>query len=260
MASFQDYASFYDLFYRGKDYAAEADFVLGLLRAHEPRVHSILELGCGTGAHAEHFVHAGCTVSGVDLSEGMVRKALSRFEGRPADERARFRAVQGDAANFQSAELHDAAVSLFHVASYQATNEALRGYFRSARSGLAEGGLFVFDFWHGPGVLSDRPRHVERTEQGAGFTVLRRTVPVICAERNVVEVNYHFTVTGDAGGPPQEFHEVHPMRYLFLPEIGLLADETGFAVVEAGPWLRRQPLSDTDWYGYVVLRAVAPAS
>lgn len=257
MASFADYAAFYDLFYRGKAYAAEAEFVLERLRAHQPRVHSILELGCGTGAHAEHFVGAGCDVSGVDLSESMVRRALDRFAAHPADERARFRAMQGDASNFRAGSKHDAAVSLFHVASYQASNESLRGYFRSARSALEPGGVFLFDFWHGPGVLSDRPRHVERTEQGGGFTVLRRTVPVLCADRNVVEVNYQFTVTEAGGGPPQEFHEVHPMRYLFLPEIGLLADETGFEVVEAGPWMKRAPLTDSDWYGYAVLRAVA---
>jgi SAM-dependent methyltransferase len=256
MGSFEDYAPYYDLFYRGKDYAAEAEFILGLLDAHAPGARSILELGCGTAAHAEHFVRAGRRVTGVDLSENMVSKAMARFAEKPADERERFRARTGNASDYHSDEIHDAAVSLFHVASYQTSNAALRGYFRSARTAIRDGGVFVFDFWHGPGVLSDRPRHVVREEKGAGCTVTRRTEPVLRADRNVVEVHYGFTVT-DNDNTVREFAEVHPMRYLFLPEIGLLADEAGFEVVESGRWMQRHPLSDADWYGFAVLRAVS---
>ena len=254
MPSFSDYATYYDLFYRGKDYAAEAAFVLGLLREHNPGVKSILELGCGTGGHAVHFAEAGCDVLGVDLSERMVERARERFASLPPDLRGRFRGMRGDASNFVAPEKVDAVVSLFHVASYQTTNEALSGYFRSARSALEPGGLFLFDFWYGPAVLSDRPHARTRQEVADdGTVVTRQTEPVMRFDDNVVDVNYTFGLRGRGG--EQSFCETHRMRYLFLPEIRSLAAETGFAIKRAGAWMTLAPLGDSTWYGWISLSA-----
>lgn len=254
MSSFSDYAPYYDLFYRGKDYAAEAAFVLDVLVSHGCEPRKILELGCGTGGHAEHFARAGCSVLGVDMSGRMVRRAEERFDALPADLRGRFRGMQGDASNFVAPEKVDAVVSLFHVASYQTSNEALLGYFRSARSALEPGGLFLFDFWYGPAVLTDRPHARERKEvAGDGTVVIRETKPAMRFNENIVDVNYTFKV--HKAEAVQEFAETHRMRYLFLPEIDLLAQATVFAVEAAGAWMGRAALDDRAWYGWVVLRA-----
>lgn len=231
--------------------------MLGVLREGNPAVASILELGCGTGGHAWHLVNAGCSVTGLDLSEHMVANARARFAAAPEDVRRRFRAQKADASGFALEEKFDALISLFHVASYQTSNDALLGYFRSARGALPDGGLFLFDFWHGPGVLTDRPREVVRVESDGPVTVTRRTHPVMRINENVVEVNYAFSVEKGGAAAVPDFHEVHRMRYLFLPEIELLAAQTGFELVGSGKWLKREPLTDADWYGWVVLRAGA---
>lgn len=255
MSSFSDYAHYYDLFYRGKDYAAEAAFVLDVLGSHGCRPRKILELGCGTGGHAEHFAKAGCSVLGVDLSERMVERATERFAALPSELSGRFRGMQGDASNFVSPEKVDAVVSLFHVASYQTTNEALLGYFRSARSALEPGGLFLFDFWYGPAVLTDRPHDRERREVADdGAEIVRQTRPVMRFDDNVVDVNYTFRL--GKSGSAQEFCETHRMRYLFLPEIEMLAQATGFAVEQAGAWMSQAPLDDATWYGWGLVSAV----
>jgi predicted TPR repeat methyltransferase len=49
---FADYARYYDLLYRDKDYAAAAEYVAGLIRKFHPSARPILELGSGTGIHA----------------------------------------------------------------------------------------------------------------------------------------------------------------------------------------------------------------
>ena len=48
---FQKYAAFYDLLYRDKDYAAEAEYVARTIRSIVPDARTILELGSGTGRH-----------------------------------------------------------------------------------------------------------------------------------------------------------------------------------------------------------------
>ena len=44
----------------------------------------MLDLGCGTGAHLERYLEAGCVVAGVDTSEAMLGRARARL-GDQAD-------------------------------------------------------------------------------------------------------------------------------------------------------------------------------
>ena len=74
---FADYARYYDLLYRDKDYAAEAEYVAGLIRKFHPSARSILELGSGTGIHAGLLAKKGCEVTSVDLSPDIVNIARS---------------------------------------------------------------------------------------------------------------------------------------------------------------------------------------
>ncbi len=45
-------------------------------------------------------------------------------------------------------------VSLFHVASYQTSRDALMAMFRTAHAALKPGGVFFFDYWYGGAVLA----------------------------------------------------------------------------------------------------------
>ncbi|MDP3028836.1 MAG: class I SAM-dependent methyltransferase [Deltaproteobacteria bacterium] len=80
---FSNYARYYDLLYRDKDYAAEAEYVAGLIRKFHPSAESILELGSGTGKHALLLARKGFEVHGVELSEEMINIARSNAEASP---------------------------------------------------------------------------------------------------------------------------------------------------------------------------------
>jgi predicted TPR repeat methyltransferase len=77
MSVFREYAEYYDLLYSDKDYTGEANFVrerLGTLKQGA----TLLELGSGTGRHAQAFSELGLRVTGVDLSPEMVEQARRR--------------------------------------------------------------------------------------------------------------------------------------------------------------------------------------
>ena len=79
---FLDYSKYYDLIYKDKDYQREADFVISLIRRYCPGAKSILSLGCGTGNHDFLFSQSGYEVTGVDLSEEMIRIANIKNSGK----------------------------------------------------------------------------------------------------------------------------------------------------------------------------------
>ena len=83
------YADAYDTMYHDKDYAAECDFLADVFsRFAVGPIHSIIDLGCGTGSHAIPLARRGYEVFGVDRSAQMIAIASmkarrGRIPGRP---------------------------------------------------------------------------------------------------------------------------------------------------------------------------------
>jgi SAM-dependent methyltransferase len=231
---FDAYAAYYDLLYKDKDYVGEAQFIRDLLSKHGVGSGNILELGCGTGKHAEHLVRLGYGVHGVDMSPAMVDSANAR---KPAEFCDRLTFEVGDARTVKVAGEFNAVVSLFHVASYQTRNDDISAMFWTAASHLKVGGLFIFDCWYGPAVLTDRPTVRVKRIEGDTFDVLRIAEPAMHPNENVVDVNYTVQVTRKPDGQVSQFQETHRMRYLFAPEILLYLELSGMRQVSMVEWL-----------------------
>jgi SAM-dependent methyltransferase len=185
---FDAYAAYYDLLNRDKDYAAEAAYVDALLRKQRPATLRLLELGCGTGAHAEELARLGYTVTGVDLSPEMVARARARQQGLPAEIAQRLEFLTGDAQTVRVGRVFDAVVSLFHVFSYQTSNAALQSVFQTSAAHLQRGGLLCFDYWYGPAVLTQRPEVRVRRMEDERYSVQRLAEPEMHPSANRVRV------------------------------------------------------------------------
>jgi len=245
---FDKYSRYYDLLYRDKNYDAEAAFVHELIRRQAPEARSFLELGCGTGLHAAALAQLGCSVHGVDLSDEMLARAAQR-----KGEKLSF--ARGDARELRLGRTFDAVISLFHVVSYQTTNADLRAIFATAREHLRPGGVFVFDCWYGPAVLTDRPVvRIKRMEDQA-TRVTRIAEPKLHPNECTVDVAYQMFVEDRASGAVEQLSELHQMRYLFRPEVDLLAQAAGLRIAQACEWLTGKPLGENTWSACFVARA-----
>jgi SAM-dependent methyltransferase len=247
--TFDHYAAYYDLLYADKPYAEEADFVAGLVRGAAPAARTVLELGCGTAAHAVELARRGFTVSGVDLSPGMIEGARERISRTGA---AGVEVAVGDVRTVRLGRRFDAVVSLFHVVSYQTTNADLAATFQTAADHLDPGGAFLFDVWYGPAVLTDQPSVRVKRMSDARIDVLRLAEPVLHANTNVVDVNFTVLITDRGTGVVRELKEQHPMRYCFLPELEGALDVAGFRLERACEWLTGNALSVSTWNATVV--------
>jgi SAM-dependent methyltransferase len=255
-ANFGAYARYYDLFYGDKPYAEEAAFVDSLIREHAPKATELLELGCGTGRHARELVSLGYRVHGIDLSETMLADAAAVAAAHPAspDGPAALVFEHGDARTYRAGRTFDAVVSLFHVMSYQTSNADLLAAFGTAAVHLGPGGIFLFDCWYGPAVLSERPEQRVRTLADEHVRITREARPTMRPNENVCEVRYDITVEPFDGSASSSYTEVHPMRYLFAPEVALALDMTGFDVAAACEFGTGAPLGLATWNGCFVAR------
>jgi SAM-dependent methyltransferase len=235
MTVFAHYARYYDLLYKDKDYTGEAEYVHALLQRQGNTPKSILELGCGTGKHALLLAKKGYAVTGVDMSEEMLAAARERKVKDGKSLSLEF--THGDVRSVRVDKKFDAVISLFHVMSYQTTNEDLSNAFQTAAAHLKRGGIFVFDCWYGPAVLTDRPTvRVKRLEDDI-IQVTRLAEPDMHPNENIVDVNYTLFIRDKASGKVEEVKETHRMRHLFAPEISSLIGLAGFKVLHSEEWM-----------------------
>ena len=242
MSVFNEYARYYDLLYRDKDYVGEAEYVHGLIQSHLPCAQSILNLGCGSGRHDRELVQNGYEITGVDLSEEMLVPARNAAQHISALDY-----VQGDIRTIRLERSFDVVISLFHVMSYQTTNDDLLAAFETARCHLKPGGIFLFDCWYGPGVLTDRPTVRVKELEDDVITVTRIAQPVMHPNENVVDVNYLVFIRDKSSGLVYDIRETHRMRYLFNTEVYLLVSLAGIKLLAAVEWFTGHPLALGTW-------------
>jgi SAM-dependent methyltransferase len=244
---FQRYSSYYDLLYRDKDYQAEAAYIGAILRAAAPGAKTVLEFGSGTGRHGRLLAAQGFHVFGIERSAEMVSAAQLRGAATLAEGDVGFDCVQGDIRHLELNRTFDVVLGLFHVVSYQTTNQDVLNTFTSASRHLRPGGIFLFDVWHGPAVLAERPSVRVKRVEDEEKRLTRIAEPELDTNASAVTVHYTMLVETKGNHQLTTFGEDHRLRYYFPQEIGLLASQTGFTVERSEEFVTRQPPGESTW-------------
>ena len=254
---FSAYAAYYDLLYSEKPYDEETAYIERMILKYRQDATTILELGSGTGRHAASFAASGFHTHGVERSHEMLHQAERRRRGLPEEVSAKMKFQQGDIRTFRSEASgeYDVVLSLFHVFSYLLTNEDIESAFLTAHAHLKTGGLLVFDYWYGPAVLSQRPSVRIKRMENDELSFVRIAEPTIFFDENRVQVDYTIYARQKRTGAQEEIQETHNMRYLFLPEVALLA-RGKFKILSNLAWMKQSDASPDDWAAVCVLEKV----
>ena len=258
MNTFNDYAQYYNLLYRDKDYRSEVNFVDSLLHKYSPNIQTILDLGCGTGRHGFVLAQMGHAVTGVDHSEQMLNVANATLQAKSIEHgHLDIRFHLSDIQMLRLNQQFDCILSLFHVASYHSKNEDLGAFFDTVQRHLRpNGGLLIFDFWYGPAVLSEKPTVRIKRMEDEDIKIIRIAEPTMHPYDNTVEINITLVVIDKKTATAREIRETHWMRYLFLPEIKTLLYEAQLEICEIAEWeTGKAPGADT-WDLYCVAQSL----
>lgn len=256
MNTFKEYAQYYDLLYEEKDYETEVSFLERVFDVYAKRpVREILDLGCGTGGHSILLAQRGFQVLGVDQSGEMLKEAETKIKALPSPSIVpQFQ--QGDIRKFRTGQKFDAVISMFAVMSYMVSNDDLWDAARTAHMHLRPGGLFYFDAWFGPAVLTEKPSDRYKIVKSKGKQIIRFVQSNLSIENQTVEVKYKVLQISNHT-VLDEIDETHTMRYFFPQEIIYYLKTAGFSTVSIFPFLNmNRPLSEKDWnFGVVALNA-----
>ncbi len=244
MSVFGSYANFYDLLYRDKDYPAEVDFIEILFKKYaKGTVKTILDMGCGTGGHSLLLTEKGYNVTGVDRSEAML--SIAEEKARKINGSVKFSQV--DIRYFDLNKKFDAVISMFAVMGYQITNEDFEKALLSASKHLRPGGLFIFDVWFGPAVISQKPGDRVRIIENDDERIIRLTRSSLDIMKHIVDVNFNVMKIRD-NKIYEPVEETHRMRFFFPMELELFLRNTGYEVLKMIPFMEMEGvLSESKW-------------
>ncbi len=233
---FVDYSKYYDLLYRSKNYAGEVKYVEDVIKKHGiPNSKILIDLGCGTGNHSLILSKNGWTVTGIDRSESMLH--IARQKAKENNLKVNF--LHGELSNceIQEDSSFDVAISMFAVIGYLTESKSLLHLFTTINKILKPGGLFIFDCWFGPAVLSNRSTDSYKFVEENEIRVIRFTHSELHPLKNVIDVNFHI-IEIQKNQIKSEVKETHPMRFFFTPEIEMFFNHSGMDLVATYPFMK----------------------
>ena len=248
----EKYSCLYDLLYENKDYEAECDFLEAIFEKYNLNIETILDLGCGTGGHLIPLAKRGYQVTGVDRSEYMLKCARKKIE----QENVEGRVYLGDICSVDLGRQFDAVISMFAVMSYLTTNEQVASACRVARNHVDPSGVFIFDVWHGPGVLTERPtQRIKRIQSDTG-EIVRFVDPVIDVFTHTVETHFQLWNVKAKRIVTCE-NESHIIRFFFPQEIAYFLEVAGFFNIGFCPFMdANEKVDESVWNMTVIGRLV----
>jgi len=249
---FEKYAHYYNLLYKDKDYQAETDYILSLIKKYQPDTIKVLEFGAGSGIHGRILANEGFHVSGIERSQEMIGLGHSSNQGK--DQITNFSCTQGDCTSTILGDDFDAVISLFHVLSYQTSNEEVLAMLKNAHRQLKPGGVFIFDYWYAPAVWHIGPTLRIKRVSNQQLAITRIAEPECFRDQNIVRVNYQTFVEQLESNRISEIKETHEMRAFETEEIEEFANQIGFTPLHSEEWLTSHTPSKETWGVCTVLQ------
>ncbi len=136
-------SSVYDKLNKAVDYERWADFIEECFaRFSNEKIHSLLDLGCGTGSMSLILARRGYDMTALDISEEMLAVA----ENRAYNEKIKdILFIKGDMSAFELYGTVDAVICCLDGINHLTRREDVLSCFSLVHNYLNDGGLFVFD-------------------------------------------------------------------------------------------------------------------
>ena len=141
MASYGDFAYYYDMLTENVDYDKRCEYICGLLAENGVSEGILLDLACGTGTMSLMFAEKGYDVVGVDGSEEMLTQAQEKKMESGAD-------IIFLCQKMEELDLFgtiNAAVSTLDSINHVTNEDTVKEIFRRVSLFMEDKGIFVFD-------------------------------------------------------------------------------------------------------------------
>ncbi len=196
----------------------------------------VLELGCGTGRITMALAEAGKRITGLDLSERMLERAVKKRGALRVEARERVHLVQGNMAGFDLGEKFRLVIIPFRPFQHLLEVHQQINCLECVRKHLAPGGRLVLDVFQTDAERMHDPVHMREvqvteysTQDGRRVKISERVAAFHRAEQ-INDVEMIFSIK-HKGGREERLVFAWPLRYFFRYEVEHLLARCGFKVI-----------------------------
>jgi len=213
---FSQTAQYYDLIYSFKDYEEESRAVKTLIEKLQPGAQTVLDVACGTGAHAKHLADH-FSVDGIDVEPGFIDIASKKVPT------GAFQVA--DMCDFHLGKCYDVVLCLFSSIGYLTQAAQVRAALKCFKSHIGENGLILVEPWFTPDQWQENVPFMLTVDQDdlklCRMNTSRR-------EGDLSILDFHYLVATSAG--VEYFTEMHSLG-LYTKETMLSCfNQAGLAV------------------------------
>jgi ubiquinone/menaquinone biosynthesis C-methylase UbiE len=216
---YAEFASVYDQLMDDVDYEAWTTSYLTRIAACGVEPKMVCDCGCGTGGIALQLARRGLKVTGVDISEAMLRRAADKARAAGVE----IRLVRQDMCHLSLPRPVDAVICACDGVNYLLDPMRVAGFFGRAREALRKGGVLTFD-------ISSREK-LKRMARERVYFEDREGITYLWTNRmasGVLTMELSFFVRG-ADGRYDRFDEVQRQRAHSVEELGGWLQDAGFS-------------------------------
>ena len=246
MKIFKKSSQYYDLLYRNKNYSKESNFINKFIKKEFKKNIDILEIGCGTGRHAQELAKSKFNLYCIDPSKDMIKIAKKKNKKKNII----FKHTTFE--NLKIKKKFDVSLSLFHVINYFDSLNKIKKFFDLNHKFLKKNGVLFFDFWHGDGVEKDPPKKSLKIYKNRNLNISRFASTDISLKKKQAIINYNYEIFSKK--KMIKFSEKHKLRYLFKEYIKKFSSKK-FKILKIGKWMTLDKIQKKDWLGYAILKA-----
>jgi SAM-dependent methyltransferase len=210
----------------------------------------VLELGCGTGRITMAVAEAGKRITGLELSERMLERAVRKRAALRVEARERVHLVQGDMAKFDLGEKFRLVIIPFRAFQHLLEVRHQMDCLECARKHLKPGGRLILDVFQTDAERMHDPVHHRemlvaeyKSADGREVRITERVAAFHRAEqRNEVEMIFSVV---HPGGRKERLVFAWTLRYFFRYEVEHLLERCGFEAMALYGDFDRSPLNDS---------------
>jgi SAM-dependent methyltransferase len=208
-------AKYYDRIYHFIDYREQARFITRVIKEFNGSgSKKLLDVACGTGTHADLLQRGGFDVTGLDISEDILREARKK--------NSNIRLVRGDMKELNLGERFGTIICFFISILYNRNEKELKQALSGFHSHLEKGGILIFDTVDKSiGINSKREEY--RYEE-KGLKIVFRPQWIYNKKDNVMDLEIDFTIN------EKEIHDHHVMGAFSFSELKGILEGIGFEV------------------------------
>ena len=200
----KDYSLLYDVIYSKKNYKAETNLISQIIKKfHSPNI-NILDIGCGTGEHTLELLKKRYKVTGIDLSNEMLKIAKQKLLSN--------KLFSNNLFNLNAYNVNKLGVKfnvilmMFNVIGYL---DDVQFFFEKLKDCLEPNALIFFDYWSETAVKKNPPKTTTKKFLCSEFKATKISKGKIIKNKVIVDLNLNII----KGNQIKSFNETHNVYF-----------------------------------------------